>query len=943
MFGFSDVISDLGMEIDDSVHACVTKFMINTCNCTTTDDAAKDCLILPVAGAFDPMEILVSGSSAEFYIKPMMSCIGDIDIMHYRNEVIAMPYGQLPPAELLNKYRKIAVNNIVDTHNPGYVYLREAFVYEDGHCVEVNTEHIVEFHPGYIPFGINFNDIVRDYCMPSGKKDVFNKTQARTQGTATFDQHGPALNCSTPMNIDIVSSIRCPIWPPQAADWPTRHRDHGWPDQAAVKLIVNRACDVVQAVHPSCRDDEWERTHQSRLSFSRAEVTLLNSWTPVQQIVYHMLRYVVKHEVFSKTNDNSKTQFSNYHIKTLMLWACEQNPPRSWSVESSLVKICSWMLRKLSDCVEAKHCQHYFISSCNLLDYFDDDSSQMICKRLRSLAYEPVLLSWFVENYIRRSALYCPKDVSMWFVDISSSDKLKKAVNAVVDWKLDRLPRERYAAKYEYEKKILGAAVTLYVCVAYVGINKLTLGLYAPMITNALRQINQRLQGYFIAVMILHVTQMISTHALSQELLEILLTLLAPGAASACNSVTTGVTAGTSTSMRKATQLATLSTVRSNALEMLHDEMAKAYLHQILSCGQDSACCVVRVLLAALYYKSGCFQAAANHCKHAIHQCHCDQRSVFCINAAEQLPRIDQSVDSVAGLITLYQHVHQKALHDTEQSENGNKPAFTSKLLAHYLIYFYTKCSPVRDARSNQMRNYQYELCTSKQPLITDVLLFKTTVIQLDECTGPAVAAAQNNNTDNNESSSTDTSLLATLLELVAMEKLISHRQVMVRELNSDKFPFLNEFEVLHAYKCGLFKECLDMCRNYVNLMLRAGCLRSQYFLIVINTFYGLLDGEILSLFGIMRLTDPIRLRHYFVPIFPKNSFISLLTLSIYLMVQCQKKLRSDSLCDTLQLIRYVHDRVFPGDGKEYFLDRLILKLSYRSLKLCIVDSASNI
>ena len=122
-------------------------------------------------------------------------------------------------------------------------------------------------------------------------------------------------------------------------------------------------------------------------------------------------------------------------------------------------------------------------------------------------------------------------------------------------------------------------------------------------------------------------------YSLSEEHLESLRTLLDPNAACSCNEATTGDAVGPLASMRKATQLATLSSVRSNALEMLHDEMAKAYLHRILTRGQDSACCVGRVLLAALYYKSGHFQVAANHCKHAIHQCHCDHRSVCCINA----------------------------------------------------------------------------------------------------------------------------------------------------------------------------------------------------------------------------------------------------------------------------------------------------------------------
>ena len=550
LFGFPVDISDSGMEFDDSVHACVTKFMIETlsCNCITTKNDAKIPLIHLITRAFAVTESLISGSSAEFYIKPMLSCIGDIDIMHYRNAVIAIPYDQLPPVELLNKYQKIAISNIINTDNPGYVYLREACIYEDGHCFEANAQNIAEFDPGHGLLYIHFNHLVRDFRKEFGNQNIFNDCLARSLLTTDIFQHGPAINCAynnnKPMgydhagmniDIDIVTSIRCPIWPKQAADWPTRYRDRGWPDQTTINMVVNKACDLVQAVHPSCRDNEWKRARQWRLSFSRAEVTLLNSWTPVQQIVYHMLRYVLKREVFSKTNNNSKTQFSNYHLKTSMLWACEQNPARSWSAESSLVKTCSWMLHKLSDCVEAKHCQHYFISSCNLLDYFDDDSSQVICKRLRSLAYEPVLLSWFVENYIRKSALYCPRNVSILFEDISSSDKLKKAVNAVVDWKLKMCPRERYAEQYENEKMILSVAVSLQTYAAH----KLT-----PMITKVLQHVDQRFQGYFIAAASLHIAQTILVYSLSEEHLESLRTLLDPNAACSCNEATTGDAVG---------------------------------------------------------------------------------------------------------------------------------------------------------------------------------------------------------------------------------------------------------------------------------------------------------------------------------------------------------------------------------------------------------------
>jgi len=85
--------------------------------------------------------------------------------------------------------------------------------------------------------------------------------------------------------------------------------------------------------------------------------------------------------------------------------------------------------------------------------------------------------------------------------------------------------------------------------------------------------------------------------------------------------------------------------------------------------------------------------------------------------------------------------------------------------------------------------------------------------------------------------------------------------------------------------------ECLDKCRNYVKSMLRAGCLKNQHFDTAIPTFCSLLDGEILSLFGINWLVDPMW--YFFVLKFQENSSISLLTLSLYLIrriSRCQKK-----------------------------------------------------
>ena len=104
---------------------------------------------------------------------------------------------------------------------------------------------------------------------------------------------------------DDVPCLRCLSWPSQAADWPSRHREYGWLDSATVDCVVSNGCDVVAVAHHLCRRDKWMNTHQLRLSFSRAEIVLLNNWMSVQQIVYHMLRVFVKTERLTDSANNS--------------------------------------------------------------------------------------------------------------------------------------------------------------------------------------------------------------------------------------------------------------------------------------------------------------------------------------------------------------------------------------------------------------------------------------------------------------------------------------------------------------------------------------------------------------------------------------------------------------------------------------------------------------
>jgi len=164
-------------------------------------------------------------------------------------------------------------------------------------CSDDDTYNVVEYD--------------RAICLAN---QMFSSTDSIT-GLFTTALHGPAQLVSREImiSVDSVPCIRCLVWPPGAADWPTRHKNYDWPDSATVERVVSNGCDVVGVAHRQCKHDDWRTKHQWRLSFSRAEIVLKNSWMPLQQIVYHLLRVFVKTARLTESVDNSGSgKLSNF-------------------------------------------------------------------------------------------------------------------------------------------------------------------------------------------------------------------------------------------------------------------------------------------------------------------------------------------------------------------------------------------------------------------------------------------------------------------------------------------------------------------------------------------------------------------------------------------------------------------------------------------------------
>jgi len=429
----------------------ITKFFLNTSRLCPLPgknaiQAANMCSRIASAHIRCPTENkglavipLITGSMAEFYIEPMLPLIGDVDIMFYYNVRLAIPRGYPPPTQLPAEFHHcfdVEVYEIIDSDWSGYVYLRSRYLLTK--CTDSESYNAVEHEKRgeYKGFEYNYVDDKR------------------------AGHHGPAA-CLPGIHFkclptDVVFCVRCLSWPTQAHSWPTRQRNNGWPDSATVDRVVSNGCDVVQVAHRECRSDELMSKSQWRLSFSRAEITLINSWMPVQQIVYHVLRVFIKTELLTESDDNSRVDaLSNYHIKTLMLWACELRPQACWTDDLSLTRLCLELLHTLAVWLTEARCPHYFIDSCDLVKKsfaFQTIASQLLVDRYW-------LSSWFVNSYIRQSARICPENVSRLFDDVTTSIKLDNAVTAVVDWRINTTSMDMWRA-FELTEAEIGRSLS---------------------------------------------------------------------------------------------------------------------------------------------------------------------------------------------------------------------------------------------------------------------------------------------------------------------------------------------------------------------------------------------------------------------------------------------------------------------------------------------------
>jgi len=885
----------------------VTQFLLDTCLVRPPLDeralqAAWLCDYLvtghpkvDVEGDYIP---LTTGSVAEFYIEPLLLHVGDIDVMYYQNTKLVIPRGQPPPTQLPAEFHDyVKVFEIIDSHLPAYVYLKLRYLLT--YCLEDEKYNYVEYDEVYYE-KVYMNEV--------------NDRDSTAHGPARLIVFGDPLDF---LSMDRVPCVRCLSWPPQAAEWSTRHRNYDWPDSATVDHVVNDGCDMVQVAHRQCRQHEWMSKFQWRLSFSRAEIVLINSWIPVQQVVYHMSRVSIKNERLKSIVVSFEAgTLSNYHIKTAMLWACELKPRSWWTYDLNLIRTCVELLHTLAVWLSEARCQHYFIHDCNLLDHVDNSlsTSQLAATELRSVT-ETSLCDWFINCYIRQCAQLCPQHIALLFDDVSTSTSLQNAVAAVVHWRLIELPSSHYSTFVRTQITIADL----------VSPNSLTV----PSCLCWMRELSviRELLIYFMAFAFLHVSVKILRDSLTDEFLDVLSTICLQS-----NPVYHRHIARHSSvlSLSKAAKL--MKVVANNSrstVQLIEIELSKAYLHRALRCKDsysDSIYCLANIYLAVLYYTTGQYQKAIDHCTLVTRSQDHSQCSSH-VAQGELLPKINDDIDTVLGLAVLYQYVLSAAL---TQRQTHYVSVFSTELFARYL---HIKCLSVINCHEtiqaslpDEIQQYEQCLCESSELTTTDVLGFKFasfvkcqtvkrkfTVLKEEHI--PAI------------SHHLDTSELVELLQKSSVEHLTTFRQLEVQRYGRLRLSTITtDFEALYAYKRGQYQRCLQLSTQNVRMLIDHPAITIVF---LYPEFTQLMNDDIVSVLALTLIVDPSRRFNAFCVA------VDQLTLSVYLMVKCQMQLHhSVTSLDYIQVARRRrHDFLCRYPQFSEFsasLDLLILKLAER-------------
>ena len=470
---------------------------------------------------------------------------------------------------------------------------------------------------------------------------------------------------------------------------------------------------------------------------------------------------------------------------------------------------------------------------------------------------------------MRKCAQLCPGDISRRFDDVTDSRRLQEVVSVIVYWRLNTLLLEA-AFHFTTAQRVISRVVNRH---------SVTVRLCLWFMKHTAK-IDERLSLYFTAVTFLHVAYKTTRDPLKDDLLDVLATTcLRSNDARRCRNArhSSVLSLNLAAKLMKVVANNSRSTV-----QLIEIELSKAYLYRTLSCedsDSDFIYCLANVYLAVLYYITGQYQTAIDHCTLVTRSQDHSQCSSHVVQG-ELLPKIDDNIDTALGLAVFYQYVRTAALNQ----QRTHVSVFTTELFAHNL---HIRCLSVAKCRqltltssTDAVQRYQKCFHESQEIFITDVLLISF-VNRTKYTTNDQRQTVLSGQTMPETSHRLDTTELVKLLQQSAIEHMTVSRQLEAQQFGSVVGIVTTDFEALYAYKCGDYQRCLQLStHNVCTLIGVEGVSR----VLAYPEYIQLMDDDIVSLVGLTLIVNPLcrdDLRHVSV---------DQLSLSLYLMTQCQMK-----------------------------------------------------
>jgi len=243
---------------------------------------------------------------------------------------------------------------------------------------------------------------------------------------------------------------------------------------------------------------------------------------------------------------------------------------------------------------------------------------------------------------------------------------------------------------------------------------------------------------------------------------------------------------------------------------------------------------------------------------------------------------------------------------------------FTTELFAYYLnikLMSVTKYPVITEIFQRYVK-CMYEM---RQFFVGDILVYKLSNFSLEQ----NICSVLDVRNCNRFLCATelDQSELVELLQKSAVEHLTTCRLFVAQEFGTVATIFTTDYEALYAYKLGDYQRCLQLSTQNVQKLLypvRLSCV------VIREVFMQLLDDDIVSLTALMLVVNP-KCREWL-----ENATLTQLTLLLYLMTQCQLKLRHSVtlLAQTLNYIKHAQRITSP----DRTLDHLTLHLASRKI-----------